>query len=170
MTAVLGDQSYSTETASLLAHDASWDGRHWDRDGRNIFLFRNSIGQYFRQVRTRWARERDHLEALAPDAAIRLYWKLPERVLRFEEAFPPSAIVLEGATGKELASIVARLRGAQRLRLERELPGCEWLSAQLAGGSLDLDQFHDHLATCGICRAILRYLAGTADIPLSEDE
>ncbi len=169
MTAVLGDQCYSTETATLLAHDASWDGRHWDRDGRNIFLFRTANGQYFRQVRTRWARERDYLEGVAPDAAMRLYWKLPERALTFEEAFPP-VTTLEGVTDTDLARIVARLRGAQRLRLERELPGCEWLSAQLACGSLDLDQFHDHLATCGICRAILRYLAGTADIPLSGDE
>ena len=169
MTAVLGGQSYSTETASLLAHDASWDGRHWDRDGRNIFLFRTANGQYFRQVRTRWARERDYLEAVAPDAAIRLYWKPPERVLTFDEAFP-RVTTLEGVTGTELARIGARLRAAQRLRLERELPVCEWLSAQLACGSLDLDQFHDHVATCGICRAILRYLAGTADIPLSEDE
>ncbi|HYL20701.1 MAG TPA: hypothetical protein VEU74_02990 [Gemmatimonadales bacterium] len=169
MTAVIGDQCYSTETASLLAHDASWDGRHWDRDGRNILLFRTPNGQYFRQVRTRWARERDYLEPLTLEAAIRLFWKLPERALRFEEAFP-RVTPLDGVTNIDLARIVTRLRGAQRLRLERELPGCEWLSAQLASSSLDLDEFHAHLATCGICRAILKYLAGTADMPLSADE
>ncbi len=169
MTAVIGDQCYSTETATLLAHDATWDGRHWDRDGRNVFLFRTPNGQYFRQVRTRWAHERNSLEPLALDAAIRLYWKLSERALRFEEAFP-RVTALEGVTGTELARIEGRLRAAQRLRLERDLPVCEWLSAQLASDSLDLDQFHDHLATCGICRATLKYLAGTAEMPLSEDE
>ncbi len=97
MTAVIADQCYSTETASLLAHDASWDGRHWDRDGRNVFLFRTPNGQYFRQVRARWARERDYLEALALEAAIRLYWQLPERALRFEEAFP-RVTPLDGVT------------------------------------------------------------------------
>ncbi|HHY39477.1 MAG TPA: hypothetical protein GX507_11235 [Clostridia bacterium] len=88
MNAVIGGKRYKTETATLLASDAYWDGHNWERHGRNTFLFKTPRGNYFVQHQTCWQGERDTLEPLSQEEAIRLYEDLPEKEVPFEEAFP----------------------------------------------------------------------------------
>jgi hypothetical protein len=88
MVEVIGGKRYRTETATLIAHDAYWDGHNWERHGRNTFLFRTPRGNYFVQHQTCWQGERDRIEPLGRDEAIRLYEELPVKELGFEEAFP----------------------------------------------------------------------------------
>ncbi|NPV70422.1 MAG: hypothetical protein HPY55_07245 [Firmicutes bacterium] len=95
MTAVIGRKRYSTETATLIASNAYWDGHNWERHGRNTFLYRTPSGNYFAQYRTCWEGERDRLEPLSLDDAVLLYEQLPEKEVPFEEAFP--AIKVEDA-------------------------------------------------------------------------
>jgi len=89
-TEVHGRLRYSTETATLIASDAYWDGHNWERRGRNRFLFRTPMGRYFVQHRTRWQGEIDgRLEPVTMEEAIRLYEnELPVHEVPFEEAFP----------------------------------------------------------------------------------
>lgn len=88
MVEVIGGKRYRTETATLIAHDAYWDGHNWERHGRNTFLFRTPRGNYFAQHQTCWQGERDRIEPLSRDEAIRLYEELPAKEVEFEEAFP----------------------------------------------------------------------------------
>lgn len=83
---------YRTETATVLASDCYWDGNNWERRGRNSWLLRGSNGSYFAQHQTQWQGERDTIEPLDLDEAIRLYEELPEKELDFEEAFPGEEI------------------------------------------------------------------------------
>lgn len=92
MNVVIGGKRYRTETATLLAHDAYWDGHNWERHGRNTFLFRTPKGSYFAQRQTCWQGEIDRLEPLTQEEAIRLFEELPEKEVDFEEAFPGVAV------------------------------------------------------------------------------
>ena len=93
MNVVIGGKRYRTETATLIASDAYWDGHNWERHGRNTFLFRTPGGNYFAQYQTCWQGERDHLEPLTKEEAIGLYEDLPEQEEDFEEAFPGVKVV-----------------------------------------------------------------------------
>ncbi len=89
MIQVIGGKRYNTETATLIASDAYWDGHNFERSGRNTFLFRTAKGNYFIQVRTCWQGERDRLEPVSRNDAISLWEnELPEHEVGFEEAFP----------------------------------------------------------------------------------
>ncbi len=89
MTQVIGRKRYNTETATLLASDAYWDGHNFERGGRNSFLFRTPKDRYFLQIRTCWQGEHDHLRPVSQEEAIEL-WEGPlrEHEVEFEEAFP----------------------------------------------------------------------------------
>lgn len=93
MTRITGGKRYSTLNATLLASDAFFDGRNWERNGRNTFLFRTPRGAYFAQFQTRRPGETDRLEPLDMDAALTLFDTLPEKALAFEDAFPGAAVV-----------------------------------------------------------------------------
>lgn len=88
MVRVVAGKRYSTETATQIASDAYWDGRNWERRGRNTFLFRTPSGRYFQHTRTQWQGELDSLEPLDIEQAQALYEELPEHDLGFEDAFP----------------------------------------------------------------------------------
>lgn len=45
--AVIGGKRYNTATATLLAHNAFWDGSNFERGGTNSFLLRTKKGTYF---------------------------------------------------------------------------------------------------------------------------
>jgi len=93
MTRIKDGKRYSTLNATLLASDAFFDGRNWERNGRNTFLFRTPRGAYFAQYQTRRPGETDRLEPLDVDAALTLFDTLTEKALAFEEAFPGAAVV-----------------------------------------------------------------------------
>ena len=91
MTAFIGGKRYSTDKSTLLAHDAYWDGKSEDRDGKNEFLFRTEKGDYFVQHRVNTAScfdaAHDWVEPVTETDAVMLYWELPERPVEFERAF-----------------------------------------------------------------------------------
>jgi len=85
---VIGGKRYNTKTATLIASDNYWDGSNWERHGRNSYLYRGKNGSYFATHLTQWQGERDRLEPLTEEEALRLWEDLPEREVEFEEAFP----------------------------------------------------------------------------------
>lgn len=87
LTRVVGGKRYSTEGATLLAHDVWWDGHNMERQGRNTWLLRTPNGRYFTVTGTLWQGERDSLEPLSEEAASQLYESLPVHEMEWEEAF-----------------------------------------------------------------------------------
>lgn len=86
--AVINRLKYSTEGAELLASDAFFDGRNWERQGRNTFLYRTKKGRFFVVKQTSIVGEWDKLEALDDAEAMTLHSNLPTRVVPFEQVFP----------------------------------------------------------------------------------
>jgi hypothetical protein len=88
-TKIIGGKKYSTKTATLIAHDAFWDGHNFERRGRNTFLYRTPNGAYFEVNLTQWQGERDTLIPISQAEAIDLYeTSLPEHPVSYEDAFP----------------------------------------------------------------------------------
>ncbi len=92
MNVVVNGKRYRTDTAFLLASDAVWDGRNWERRGRNIFLYKTQKGNYFVQYQTKRKGEHDHLKPLELDAAIQLFEQLTKKEVDFSTAFPDVTI------------------------------------------------------------------------------
>lgn len=89
MTRIVNRKRYSTETATLIASDEYWDGSNWERHGRNCFLYRTPGGEYFTVRLTQWQGERDTLEPITQEEAIRLFEnELSEHQVNYSEAFP----------------------------------------------------------------------------------
>ena len=98
MTRVIGGKRYRTETATLLASDAWWDGSNQERHGRNTFLYRTPHGAYFALHRTMWEREHDTIEPLDDVQALDIYEEMAAHDMAevpVEEAFP--GLVVEEA-------------------------------------------------------------------------
>lgn len=86
---IVGRRRYSVATATLLASDAYWDGRNWERHGRNTFLYRTPRGRYFVVSLTQWQGEQDALRPVELEEALELYeGPLSEHALPYERAFP----------------------------------------------------------------------------------
>lgn len=83
---------YRVRGSTLLAHDCYWDGRNWERNGRNRFLYRTPNGRYFAVYLTMWQDERDALVPLTVEEAADLYEELPEHEVEWQEAFPMLAL------------------------------------------------------------------------------
>lgn len=75
---IVNGKRYSTEGATVLAHDVWWDGHNLERQGRNTWLLRTPKGSYFVVYGTLWQGERDRLELLSEEEAVALYERLPE--------------------------------------------------------------------------------------------
>lgn len=85
---VIGGKRYNTDNADLIADDAYWDGKNYERRGRNRFLFKTQKGNYFQVQRTQWREEVERLTPLTQDEAITVWEELPEHHVSFEDAFP----------------------------------------------------------------------------------
>lgn len=85
---IVNGKRYRTDTASLIASDAYWDGRNWERHGRNTFLLKTLKGNFFAQYQSKRRGEHDYIKPLSIDEAIQLYEQLPEKVAEFADAFP----------------------------------------------------------------------------------
>ena len=72
---IVDRKRYDVQTATLIAHDAYWDGHNFERHGRNTFLYRTPKGAFFVVTLTRWQGERDTLEPVSEDEAIHLYFE-----------------------------------------------------------------------------------------------
>lgn len=88
-TRIIDRKRYSVDVATLIAHDAYWDGHNFERRGRNMFLYRTPKGAYFTVTLTRWQGEHDTLTPVTEDDAIRLYeTTLTEHTVSYAAAFP----------------------------------------------------------------------------------
>ncbi|MFH1060433.1 MAG: hypothetical protein V1797_17355 [Pseudomonadota bacterium] len=77
------------QRADLLAGDDYWDGRGWDRHGRNQFLLRAADGCYILHQRSRWPQEEDgRNEQISVWEARCIFANLPNRRVKLSEAFP----------------------------------------------------------------------------------
>ena len=86
---IVDRKRYDTATATLIAHDAYWDGHNFERHGRNTFLYMTPKGSYFTVHLTQWQGERDTLNPVTQDEAIELYESsLIEHEVDYATAFP----------------------------------------------------------------------------------
>jgi hypothetical protein len=88
-TTIINRKRYSTQTATLVAHDAYFNGHNWERDGRNSFLYKTEKGAFFLVTQTTFTYELDTLEPIPQGTAILLYeGRLSVHEISYEEAFP----------------------------------------------------------------------------------
>lgn len=87
MARVISGKRYSVRTATLLASDEYWDGRNYERDSTNTFLYRTPRRAYFRVRLTQWQGHADTIFPLSIGEAKELYDNLPEHELAWEDAF-----------------------------------------------------------------------------------
>ena len=87
MQAIINGKRYDTEKAELVAHDRYWDGNNFERQGRNQFLYKTKIGNFFLHSTTMWQGERDSITPLDIIDAMAKYEALPEQVVEYEQAF-----------------------------------------------------------------------------------
>ena len=87
MKQIISGLKYDTETAARVASDRYWDGRNWERSGRNTYLYKTPNGRFFLHHTTLWVNERDRIEPVSPDEARQYYEDLPEHEMTYEEAF-----------------------------------------------------------------------------------
>jgi len=85
---VVAGKRYRTDTATLIAHDAYWNGHSWEQGGRNIFLFKTPKGNFFAQYQTLLPGEFDKVTPLDINEAISLYQSLPKKEVPFRVVFP----------------------------------------------------------------------------------
>jgi len=85
---VAAGKRYRTETATLIAHDAYWNGYSCEQGGRNTFLFRTPNGNFFAQHQSLLRGETNKITPLDINEAIALYQSLPKKEVPFRVAFP----------------------------------------------------------------------------------
>lgn len=85
---VIGGKRYNTVTAALIAGDDYWDGKNYERHGRQTYLCMTPKGNYFATYLTCWEGELDRLVPLSQDEAVTMFETLPQKRVDFEEAFP----------------------------------------------------------------------------------
>jgi len=85
---VVAGKRYRTDTATLIAHDAYWNGHSWEQGGCNTFLFRTPSGNFFTQYQTLLPAETGKITPLEIDEAVSLYHSLYKKEVPFAVAFP----------------------------------------------------------------------------------
>jgi len=90
MTWVVAGKRYRTDIATLIAHDAYWNGYNCEQGGRNTFLFRTPSGNFFAQHQTLLPREVEtgKIAPLEVNEAVSLYHSLYKKEVPFRVAFP----------------------------------------------------------------------------------
>jgi len=88
ITWVAASKRYRTETATLIAHDAYWNGHHFEQNGRNTFLFRTPNGNFFAQYQTLSPGEINKISPLETNEALHLYQSLYKKEVPFRVVFP----------------------------------------------------------------------------------
>jgi hypothetical protein len=85
---VVAGKRYRTDKATLIAHDAYWNGHSWEQGSRNTFLFRTPKGNFFAQYQTLLPVETGKIVPLGVDEAVSLYHSLYKKEVPFVVAFP----------------------------------------------------------------------------------
>jgi hypothetical protein len=91
MSKVIDGKRYNVKTATLIASNEYWDGSNWERHGTNLFLYKTPRGAFFTVYLTQWQGDRDKIEPITREQAIKMYGDLPEQIVEFEEAFDQEA-------------------------------------------------------------------------------
>jgi hypothetical protein len=98
MSRVVRGKRYSVKISQLIADDVYWDGRNYERMGRNSFLYKTSGGAFFKVFLTQWVNELNSIEVLSREEAMEMYERLPEHSVSYEAAFD---VVVEEASSDE---------------------------------------------------------------------
>jgi hypothetical protein len=85
---VAAGKRYRTDTATLIAHDAYWNGYNFEQGGRNTFLFRTPNGNFFAQYQTLLPGEINKINPLETEEALHLYQSLRKKEVPFRVVFP----------------------------------------------------------------------------------
>ncbi len=85
---VVAGKRYSTDTATLIAHDEYWNGHNCEQGGRNTFLFRTAKGNFFAQYQTLLQGEINKIAPLETNEALALYQSLHKKEVPFRVVFP----------------------------------------------------------------------------------
>lgn len=85
---VVAGKRYRTDKATLIAHDAYWNGYSCEQGGRNTFLFRTPRHEYFAQYQSMLPGETNRIAPLGTDEAVALYQALRKKEVPFRVAFP----------------------------------------------------------------------------------
>ena len=94
MVRIINQRRYSTETATLIAHDNYWNGHKCEQRGRNKFLYRTDKGNYFLVTQTMWVGEQNTLAPISQQEAVELYEsELPVHEVSYGKAFPEIVVV-----------------------------------------------------------------------------
>ncbi|MFP3880479.1 MAG: hypothetical protein ACLFVA_05955 [Dehalococcoidia bacterium] len=88
MTWIVAGKRYRTDRATLIAHDAYWNGHNYEQGGRNTFLFRTPKGNFFAQYQTLLQGESNKITPLDTSQAIALYQSLRKKEVPFRIVFP----------------------------------------------------------------------------------
>ncbi|MCX6701227.1 MAG: hypothetical protein NTV68_15140 [Methanomicrobiales archaeon] len=88
LSTIVNGKRYRSDSACLIASDAYWDGRNWERHGRNTFLFKTLKGNFFVQYQSKRRGEQDFIKSLSVEEAVQLYESLPQKEVEFAIAFP----------------------------------------------------------------------------------
>lgn len=88
MTWVVAGKRYRTDKATLIAHDAYWNGYNCEQGGRNTFLFRTTKCNFFAQYQTLLPGEINKITPLETNEAIALYQSLYKKEVPFRVVFP----------------------------------------------------------------------------------
>lgn len=78
---------FCTEKAVIIAHDFFWDGKSFERDGLNHYLYRSAGNEYFMVRLTIYPNEKNDLIPLKQKTAIDIYNLLPKKQIPFRESF-----------------------------------------------------------------------------------
>lgn len=87
---VVAGKRYRTDKATLIAHDAYWNGYNFEQGSRNTFLFRTPKGNFFAQYQTLLPHEVEtgKIVPLEVDEAVSLYHSLYKKEVPFRVVFP----------------------------------------------------------------------------------
>lgn len=87
MKEIVNRKLYDTDTADIVADDKYWDGHNWDRQGRNMTLYKTKKGAFFTHHETRWATELDSIIVVDLEEAKNMWERLPNCPMSWETAF-----------------------------------------------------------------------------------
>jgi hypothetical protein len=85
---VVAGKRYSTDKATLVAHNAYWNGYNWEQGSRNTFLFKTPKGNFFAQYQTLLQGEINKITPLGINEALSLYQSLRKKEVPFRVVFP----------------------------------------------------------------------------------
>jgi hypothetical protein len=88
LSVIVNGKRYKTDSACLIASDAYWDGKNWERHGRTTFFFKTLKGNFFSQCLSKRRGEQDLIKPLSVDEAVQLYESLPQKEVEFAVTFP----------------------------------------------------------------------------------